>query len=122
MTTQRKLRYELATFSEKNEERCIEAFHPVGEWSPTDWMTAVAGEVGEAANLIKKARRSNYALLDHVLNNAGGRTQREWIGEELADAVTYIDLLCTSLGIDLSAVLAKKFNEVSEREGSTVHL
>lgn len=32
-----------------NVRRCDETFHPVDSWSPTDWMTAVAGEVGEAA-------------------------------------------------------------------------
>lgn len=113
-------RFQLAVFSEQNERRCVETFHPVKDWTPTDWMTAVAGEVGEAANLIKKARRSNYEKLDDA--EPGFRSQREEIARELADAVTYIDLLATALDIDLAYWLREKFNEVSDRVGSSVRM
>ena len=39
------------TFSQlrvANLGRCLEVFHPLEDWSPTDWATAVSGEVGEA--------------------------------------------------------------------------
>jgi hypothetical protein len=34
-------------FAETNLDRCETAFHPIGAWSPTDWATALAGELGD---------------------------------------------------------------------------
>lgn len=89
--------------------RCNQSFHPVLDWSPSDWMMAVTGEVGEAANLLKKGRHGDgYKLLE--------------IAYELADVVTYTDLLAARLGISLSDAVAVKFNIVSARKGSSVTL
>ena len=90
-----------------NAGRCGEAFHPVEAWSETDWMTAALGELGEAANLIKKRRR-------------GEPVSAHSVAEELADAVTYIDLLAYRMGIDLGAALTAKFDKVSARIGSQI--
>jgi len=99
-----------ADFSEINVRRCTEAFgSAMDEWSETDWATAVAGEVGEACNLIKKRRRGQEVEISEV-------------GKELADAVTYIDLLATRLGLDLGTIVAEKFNEVSDRVGSRLKI
>jgi NTP pyrophosphatase (non-canonical NTP hydrolase) len=87
---------------EANVGRCEDAFHPVDAWSPSDWACAVAGEVGEACNLIKKLRR-------------GEDVPQQDIAFELADAVTYLDLLAARLGIDLGEAVREKFNIVSER-------
>jgi NTP pyrophosphatase (non-canonical NTP hydrolase) len=96
-----------------NRNRCGASFHPLVDWSPTDWATAAAGELGEALNKIKKARRTDYR------NLAEERTE---IGYELADAVIYIDLLCSRLDIDLGEAVRAKFNIVSERVGSEIRL
>lgn len=105
----------------KNARRCEESFHRIEMWSETDWMTAVAGEVGEAANLIKKRRRlstpnntqeKNYNAELHINN----------VIDELADAVIYIDLLCTRMGGNLEEGIRRKFKEVSKRVGSVVEL
>jgi len=37
--------------------------------------------------------------------------------DELADVLTYLDLLAATLGVDLGRAAAQKFNEVSERVG-----
>jgi NTP pyrophosphatase (non-canonical NTP hydrolase) len=37
------------------------------------------------------------------------------IADEIADVITYCDLLCTRLGFDTATVLADKFNRVSDR-------
>lgn len=122
-----------------NRERCERVFHPLNDWSLTDWMCAVAGEVGEAANLIKKAKRfegkteaeltDSMVGLDFPYDNdeAQGKddryiTGREFIGYELADAVIYIDLLAQRLGVDLGEMVERKFNIVSTRVGSDVVL
>ncbi len=94
---------------EANVMRCITAFHAIDDWSPTDWMTAVAGEVGEAANLIKKLRRGEDILAEDV-------------GKELADVVIYLDLLAARMHLDLGECVKDKFNKVSDRVGSTVRL
>lgn len=76
-------------------------------WSLTDWMTALAGEVGEAANIIKKVRRGDFTLED----------ARPALAAELADVVTYLDLLAAAAGIDLERATVEKWDEVAERIG-----
>lgn len=96
--------------SRANLERCEDAFHPLDAWSPTDWACAMAGEVGEACNLVKKLRRGDEGI------------DVEAIGRELADVVIYADLLAQRLGLDLGAEVIAKFNAVSDRVGSSVRL
>ena len=73
---------------------------------------AALGELGEAANILKKVRRG-----DLTIDNA-----RDDVGRELADTVTYIFLLASRLDIDLGAAVVKKFNEVSDRVKSPIKL
>jgi NTP pyrophosphatase (non-canonical NTP hydrolase) len=80
--------------------------HGIG-WSLTDWMCALAGEVGEAANLVKKIRREDFTLEE----------ARDELAKELADVVTYLDLLANAAGIDLGRAVEEKWNEVAERIG-----
>jgi len=64
----------MLTFAElamKNKARCESATgfnHQISDWSLSDWMTALAGEVGEAANIIKKLNRhrDKVALARHL--------------------------------------------------------
>ena len=97
---------DLERFRLKNKARTEDVFHPIDEWSPTDWATAMAGECGEACNLIKKLPR-------------GDDIKTEDIADEIADMVTYADLLCERLGISLSDAIVRKFNKVSYKTGST---
>lgn len=99
-------------FQEHNRIRCVTSFdHSLGDdgWVPEQWMNAALGELGEAANLIKKQTRLQLPG-DHEVTN-------EMVIEELADAVTYIDLLVTKLGGNLGDAVAAKFNKVNERVG-----
>lgn len=101
-------------FSETNATRCVEGFgHTLDDdgWLSEQWMNAALGELGEAANLVKKRTRLQLAA-DHEVTD-------HMIAIELADAVTYIDLLCTKLGYNLGDVIAEKFNIVSERVGAS---
>lgn len=107
-------------FRSANVERCEESFHKLKDWSPSDWMTAFVGEVGEAANEIKKLKR-----LESPLNKQEKRSPEEIkkaIAKELADAFTYLDLTAAALDIDLERAVIEKFNEVSERVGSNIEL
>lgn len=82
------------------------------DWSLNDWLTAVVGELGEAANILKKVRRGDFELEE----------ARQDLADEFADVVTYLDILANQCGIDLGAATIEKFNRVSERVGSTVYI
>lgn len=83
------------------------------DWSDADWLQAVVGELGEYANLKKKIQRGDF-------DNFTPKLRTEMLGKELADVVIYLDILAFRLGIDLGQAVMDKFNEVSERVGSTI--
>lgn len=92
------------------------------DWTPSDWLEALVGEVGEYANFHKKFKRGDITLAEFKVHAA----------KELADVLTYLDLLaqrCLDVpgdphptGIDLERATAEKFNEVSQRVGCNVFL
>ena len=82
------------------------------DWCLAQWCNAVTGELGEAANLIKKIERGDFTLDE----------KREELGKEFADIVTYLDILSLQAGVNLGEATIDKFNEVSERVGSPVRL
>lgn len=82
------------------------------DWKLSAWSNAAFGELGEAANLIKKIERGDITL----------DAARSDLAKELADVQTYLDLLAFRAGIDLGAATIMKFNEVSERIGVSVAL
>lgn len=82
------------------------------DWTIADWFTATTGELGELGNLLKKIRRG-----DITLNIA-----RPEIAKELADVVTYLDILAYQCGVDLGNATKDKWNEVSERQGILLRL
>jgi NTP pyrophosphatase (non-canonical NTP hydrolase) len=100
-------------FRAANVARCLK-WHPEGleSWSPSDWLTAVTGELGELASLLKMRNRER----DGLPGNKFSPTQKQ-IADELADVLTYLDLLAATLGVDLGRAAVQKFNEVSERVG-----
>ena len=105
-------------FREANKTRCNESFHPIDSWKLHDWAIALIGEFGEAMNILKKIKRVDDGtdpLSDlNILYPA--------LMEEIADIVTYADLLLTSQGYVLEEELVNKFNKVSEKRGSTIKL
>lgn len=117
-----------------NAQRCAR-WHPgfpgrdaVG-WTGGDWSNAMLGEVGEVAevfallvaaagnagNTVKKLRRAECG--SRGVLDAPPEGLREKLADELADALTYADLLAAYYGIDLGAAIASKFNRVSELQG-----
>ncbi len=104
-----------------NVNRCETVFHPVNEWSPTDWATALGGETGEALNFVKKLRRLDGA--DKSIDTPAARAELTFqIANELADIICYADLLAARLDINLGLAVVEKFNEVSDRRGSSIKL
>lgn len=82
------------------------------DWSLATWSNAVLGELGEAANLIKKIERGDITL----------EAARPELAKEFADVATYLDILAFRAGVDLGQAVVDKFNEVSERVGAGVHI
>ena len=82
------------------------------EWSVADFFTALVGEVGELGNFLKKVRRGDFEQEE----------VDEDIRKELADILTYLDLLAARLNVDLEVAYISKWNEVSRRVGSSCRL
>lgn len=82
------------------------------DWSLSAWSNAVLGELGEAANLIKKIERGDFTIDE----------ARQELGRELADVMTYLDILAFRCGVDLGQATCAKWNEVSRRVGCPLRL
>lgn len=105
-------------FSERNRKRCESPNgfnHPIHKWSPSDWMVATFGELGEAANIIKKLNR----IRDGIKNRKGETESqlKDDLREELADAFTYLDLMAQAFGFDLLSAAEMKFAKLSDEMG-----
>lgn len=88
------------------------------DWSPADWMVAVVGELGEAANLMKKLRRGDFGPVGEPMHD---KIMVE-LRKEFADVLTYMDIMAAQFGVDLGQAVMDKFNEVSVRVGSDVRI
>lgn len=76
---------------------------------------ALAGEVGEACNVIKKIARERLGL-------KGSTSTTEKLGLELADAIVYIFLIAKKENIDLADAVMAVFNTKSEELGFNTYL
>ena len=70
------------------------------------WATALAGEVGELCNLVKKEARDGTDLTPRI-------------GEEIADIVISSFLTASAVGLSIEEVVARKRELIRAREGST---
>ncbi len=75
----------------------------------------LAGELGEACNIIKKLDREALGIV-------GSRDTPEHLAEELADVIICVDLIAAALGIDLAHAVAAKFNATSDKHGFKTHI
>ena len=79
------------------------------DWSLGEWACAVLGELGEAANIIKKINRGDLTL--------DMPSDKRALADELADTLIYLDILAFRAGIDLGQAVVAKWNRTSERVG-----
>jgi NTP pyrophosphatase (non-canonical NTP hydrolase) len=99
-----------------NVSRKIRWHGDADEWSGADWSNAMAGECGEACNIVKKLRR-HETHTGTSYNTPELEALLPMLADELADVVTYADLLADKYGIDLDRAVREKFNRVSEAQG-----
>jgi NTP pyrophosphatase (non-canonical NTP hydrolase) len=109
-------------FSASNRVRCENPNgfnHPLSSWSASDWMTAIMGELGESANVIKKLNR----VRDGVPGNKETEAElRAKLRKELGDTFVYLDLLCQSLGFHVEDAAIEVFNAKSLEIGYAGHI
>jgi NTP pyrophosphatase (non-canonical NTP hydrolase) len=70
----------------------------------------MAGETGEACNVLKKLERERMGIV-------GSRATVDQLAQELADVIICVDLIASEFDINLAAAVRDKFNATSERYG-----
>lgn len=109
--------FDLADFTRMNIERSQspDGFnHQLSDWSLSDWMTAAMGELGEAANIVKKMNRNR----DNIRGNKETEDQlRVKLAGELADVFIYLNLMTVAAGLSPTRIVRDKFNRKSEEIG-----
>lgn len=75
----------------------------------------MAGETGEACNVIKKLERERQGW-------RGSRATKEQLASELADVIHTAVLCAITAGIDIAPAVVAKFNETSEKNGLSSRL
>lgn len=66
----------------------------------------LAGEVGEACNILKKLDREQLGII-------GSKATPEQLLEELADIIICVDLIAMEFDFNLQIAISKKFNKTS---------
>ncbi len=103
-----------AEFAALNRQRCEapDGFdRRLDTTTVTHWALGVCEEAGEVAGVV-------YAM-DHRPQK--GKTTQD-LADEIADVVSYCDLLAQRIGRSLEDVLRNKWNRVSERIGSPLRI
>lgn len=104
-------------FTKANVRRCTSPLgfnHNIQDWSASDWMTAIIGEIGEAANVVKKLNRSRDGVVGNKLSDDELRAQ---LRREIADAFVYLDLFAQQQGFYLADAVIEVFNDKSRDIG-----
>jgi NTP pyrophosphatase (non-canonical NTP hydrolase) len=99
----------IAAFQRANVARCNAVFRPLFDSPPSFYAMALAGEVGELCNKLKKqADGADVPIAE--------------IESEFGDVLPYLVLLAERCAVDLEAVTVRKFNEVSAKKGYAIRL
>jgi NTP pyrophosphatase (non-canonical NTP hydrolase) len=107
----------MGKFSRENLTRCVapDGFnHSLESWSLSDWMTATLGELGEAANILKKLNRARDGIPG---NKETPEELQAMFADEIADTYIYLDLLAQAASIDLPSAIRSKFDRTSAKIG-----
>lgn len=107
----------LKAFRQTNVKRATEGFKTYDNVPLLFFTTALAGEVGELCNMIKKKERAKYGGLDAGTNHKAADITTEVLKEEIGGIFIYLDLLASLVGIDLEEAILETFNSKSEKYG-----
>jgi len=108
-----------ANFSQRNLARCEspEGFnHKLDSWTMADWLCAVLGELGEAANVEKKLKRIEQGIRGNKETETA-ESLRQKLGNELADAHIYLNLAMQRAGFNPEYLVECVFEQKSKQIG-----
>lgn len=97
-------------FSEANRVRQLEWDTGTEKVSLSFRGLELAGEVGEACNIMKKLERERMGLI-------GSNSNVESLAEELADVLICVELIALQFGLDMDREKRLKFNKTSNKYG-----
>jgi NTP pyrophosphatase (non-canonical NTP hydrolase) len=116
-TTMKAMGLDLEEFRQVNVQRAIEGFRCYDNQPITYWTTALAGEVGELCNMIKKIQRVEKGGIDGGSSYSAKDITPDMLKEEIGGIAIYLDLLASLLGISLEEAIVDTFNSKSEKMG-----
>lgn len=109
--------FDLDAFGRENRARCEakNGFnHKLESWNASGWMTATLGELGEAANIVKKLNR----FRDGINGNKETEAElRDKLLREIGDTAVYLDLFCQRMGFTLGEAMRQTFDAKSREIG-----
>lgn len=108
---------DLQAFRSINVDRARNGFKCYDNQPLTYWTTALAGEVGELCNMIKKLQRVERGGVDGGSSYLAKDINREMLKEEIGGIAIYLDLMASLLDIDLSEAIVDTFNQKSAQLG-----
>jgi len=108
---------DLERFRAVNVERARDGFRCYDNQPLTYWTTALAGEVGELCNMVKKMQRVERGGVDGGSSYKASDINRGMLQEEIGGIAIYLDLLASLLGIGLEEAIVETFNRKSEQLG-----
>ena len=109
--------FDLQAFRKLNISRARTGFKCYDNQPLTYWTTALAGEVGELCNMIKKMERVQRGGIDGGSSYTAKDINKEMLKEEIGGIAIYLDLLASLLDIDLQEAMVDTFNEKSDKYG-----
>lgn len=109
------MKLDLAAFRPINVERATEGFKCYDNQPLTYWTTALAGEVGELCNMIKKMQRVERGGIDGGSSYTAKDITKEMLKEEIGGIAIYLDLLASLLDISLEEAIIDTFNSKSTK-------
>lgn len=115
--TKTNMKLDLAALRPLNVQRATEGFKCYNNQPLTYWTTALAGEVGELCNMIKKMQRVEKGGIDGGSSYTAKDISKEMLKEEIGGIAIYLDLLASLLDIDLEEAIIDTFNSKSEKYG-----
>lgn len=108
---------DLNSFRALNIARARDGFRCYDNQPLTYWTTALAGEVGELCNMIKKLQRVEKGGVDGGSSYKASDITREKMKEEIGGIAIYLDLLSSLLDIGLEEAIIDTFNAKSDELG-----
>jgi len=111
------MKLDLEKFRPLNVQRAIKGFNCYDNQPLTYWTTALAGEVGELCNMIKKMQRVEKGGTDSGSSYKARDITKEMLQEEIGGIAIYLDLLASLLDISLEEAIVETFNRKSAQHG-----